>query len=80
MALWRKSISSRGNSQCQGVRTGMHLEWLVNSKEASGLQDGRVGRDEVKGRQMVQSSASHCKDFGFTCVKWGATTGFCEEM
>lgn len=35
VALWRKSISSRGNSQCQGVRTGMPLEWLVNNKEAS---------------------------------------------
>ena len=35
VALWRKSISSRGNSHCQGLRTGMYLEWLVNSKEAS---------------------------------------------
>ena len=35
VALWRKSISSSGNSHCQGLRTGMYLEWLVNSKEAS---------------------------------------------
>ena len=35
VAIWRKSIASKGNSQCKGLRTGMYLECLVNSKDAS---------------------------------------------